>query len=100
VGSPIQGVIEVIAGGCGEPGRHARVGRVSRNVHVDLTASTPELMIRKALVRGSPRVAKTVERVPELGRKARTVQPVTMEPFVDPEGGVGIVIHLSKTGKK
>jgi hypothetical protein len=45
VGSPPQGVVEVVASGRGEPGRHARVGRVSWDVHVDLVASTPELTV-------------------------------------------------------
>jgi hypothetical protein len=65
VGSPLQSVIEIVAGGRGESDRHARVGGVSRDVHVDLTASMPELMIRAATVRGSPRVAETVKHVPE-----------------------------------
>jgi hypothetical protein len=94
VGSPLHGVIEVITGGRGEPGCHARVRRVSRDVHVDLAASTPELMVRVITVRGSPRVAKMVKHVPEQGRKAQTVQPITTEPFVSPEGGVGVVVHL------
>jgi hypothetical protein len=45
VGNPLQGVIEVVAAGRGEPGRHARVRRVSRDIHVDLTAAPPELMV-------------------------------------------------------
>jgi hypothetical protein len=57
---------------------------------MDLTTSTPELMVH-----GSPHVAKTVKHVPEQGRKARTVQPITMESSVSPEGGLGVVIHLS-----
>jgi hypothetical protein len=64
VGSPLQGVVEVITGGRGEPGRHARVERVSRDVHVDLIASTPKLMVRATTVCGSPRVAQMVEHVP------------------------------------
>jgi hypothetical protein len=39
VGSPLQGVVEVIADGRGELGRHAWVRRVSRGVQVDLIAS-------------------------------------------------------------
>jgi hypothetical protein len=45
VGSPLQGDIEVVAGGRGEPGRHAWVRRVSWDVHVDLAASTPKLTV-------------------------------------------------------
>jgi hypothetical protein len=48
----------------------ARVGGVSWDVHVDLTASTPELMIQAAIVRGSPHVAKVVKHVSEQGREA------------------------------
>jgi hypothetical protein len=95
VGSPLQSVIEVFTGGRGEPSHHARVRRVRRDVHVDLTAYMLELTVR-----GSPCVAETVEHIPEQGQKARTVQPVTTEPSVGPEGGVGVVIHLSKTRKK
>jgi hypothetical protein len=58
VGSPLQGVIEVIAGGRGVPGHHARVGRVSRDVHVDLVAFTLELTVWATTVRGSPRVSE------------------------------------------
>jgi hypothetical protein len=65
VGSPLQSVIEVIACSHGEPGRHARVGGVGRDVHVDLAVSTPELMVWVAMVCGSPRVAKTMQHVPE-----------------------------------
>jgi hypothetical protein len=100
VGSRLQGVIEVVAGGHGELGRHARVRRVSRDVHVDLTASTPGITLQVTTVRGSPCVAETVKHIPEQGRKARTVQPVTTEPSVGPEGGVGVVIYLSTTRKK
>jgi hypothetical protein len=92
VGNPLQGVIEIIAGGHGELDRHARVGRVSQDVHVDLAASTPELTVR-----GNPRVAKMVKHVPEQCRKARTVQPVITKPSIGPEGGVGVVVHLSTT---
>jgi hypothetical protein len=72
---------------------------VSRDVHVDLTASTPELTVRAAMVRGSPHVAETVDHVPDQGRKTQTVQPITTEPSVGPEGGIGVVVHLSKTKK-
>jgi hypothetical protein len=100
VGSPLQSVVEVIASGRGELGHHAQVGSVRRDLHMDLTASTPEFMVRTTTVRGSPHVAEMVEHVLEQGRKARTVQPITREPSVGPEGGVGVVIHLSKTRKK
>jgi hypothetical protein len=100
VGSPLQGVIEVIAGGRGEPGRHAQVRRVSWDVHVDLAASTPEFTVWATMVRGSPHVAEMVEHVPELGWKARMEQPIIMEPSISPKGGVGVVVHLSKTRKK
>jgi hypothetical protein len=99
VGSPLEGVIEVIADGRGEPGRHAWVRRVSRDIHVDLTASTPELTVRMNTVRGSPHVADTVEHIPEQGQKAGTVQPVATEPSIGLEGDIGVVIHLSKTRK-
>jgi hypothetical protein len=45
-------------------------------------------------------VAKTVEHIPEQGQKAGTVQPVVTEPSIGPEGGIGVVIHLSETRKK
>jgi hypothetical protein len=70
VGSPLQGVIEVIAGGCGEPCRHAWVGRVSQDVHLDLVASTSEPTVRATPVLRSPRVAEPVEHVSEHCRKA------------------------------
>jgi hypothetical protein len=89
-----------VAGGCGEPCRHAWVGRVSRDVHMDLTTSTPEVTVRATTIHGSPCVAEMVEHVPEQDRKVRTVKPVTTEPSVGPEGGVGVVVHLSKTSKK
>jgi hypothetical protein len=73
VGSPLQGVIEVVAGGRGELGHHARVRRVSRDVPVDLAASPPELTVRVTTVCVSPRVAEMVEHVPEQCQKARTV---------------------------
>jgi hypothetical protein len=100
MGSALQGVIEVITGGPGEPSRHAWVGRVSQDVHVDLTASTPKLMARATMVHRSPRVAKTMKHVPEQGRKAGTVQPVATEPSTGPEGGVGVVVYLSTIRKK
>jgi hypothetical protein len=73
VGSPLQSVVEIVVGSRGEPGRHVRLGGVSRDVHMDLAASTPKLIVRAVTVRESPRVAKTVEHILEQGRKARTV---------------------------
>jgi hypothetical protein len=73
---------------------------VSRDVYVDLAASTSELTVRVATVRGSPRVAETVQHVLEQGQKAGTVQPIAPKPSVGPEGGVGVVVHLSKTREK
>jgi hypothetical protein len=66
---------------------------------MDLAASMPELTVRATTVRGSPRVAETVKHVLEQGQKARTVQPVTTKPSVGPKGGIGAVVHLSKTSK-
>jgi hypothetical protein len=100
VGSPLQSVVEVVVGGRGEPGHHAWVRRVSQDVHMDLAASTPKLTVRADMVRGSPCVAETVEHVSEQGQKTQTLQPVTMEPSVGPKGGIGVVVHLSKTWKK
>jgi hypothetical protein len=53
-------------------------------------------MVRTTMVRGSPRVAKAVQHVPEQGGKSRAVQPVTTEPSVGSVGGVGVVIHHDK----
>jgi hypothetical protein len=55
VGSPLQSVVEVVA-----PSRHAWVRGVSRDVHIDPAASTPELTVRVTTVGGSPHVAKAV----------------------------------------
>jgi hypothetical protein len=66
---------------------------------MDLAASRPKLMVQVTTVHGSPRVAKTVKHIPEQGQKAGTVQPVAMKPSIAPEGGVGVVIHLSETRK-
>jgi hypothetical protein len=38
VGNPLQRVIEVVTLSRGEPSRHAQVGGVSQDVHVDLVA--------------------------------------------------------------
>jgi ATP adenylyltransferase/5',5'''-P-1,P-4-tetraphosphate phosphorylase II len=67
---------------------------------MDLVAPKPELMVQTAMVRGGPFVAKTVQHVPEQGGKTGAVQPITTEPSVSSEGGVGVVIHLSKTREK
>jgi hypothetical protein len=75
VGSPLQGVVEVVAGGHGELGRHAWVRKVSRDVHVDLATFTPKLTVRVTTVHESPRVAKTVKHVPEQDRKAGRCNP-------------------------
>jgi hypothetical protein len=96
VGSPLQGIIEVVVGGHGELGRHARVGRVGQDVHVDLVASTPKLTVRALTVRGSPRVAEMVMHISEQGQKARTMQPITTEPSVGLECSVGVVVHLAQ----
>jgi hypothetical protein len=52
------------------------------------------------MVRGKPRVAETVQHVPEQGGKLGVVQPITTEPSVGSKGGIGVVIHLSKTKEK
>jgi hypothetical protein len=67
---------------------------------MDLAAPQPELMVRAATVRGKPRVAKAVQHVSEYGGKPGVVQPVTMEPSVGSKGGIGVVVHLSKTREK
>jgi hypothetical protein len=100
VGNPLQSVINVVTPSCGKPSHHGRVGGVSRNVHMDLTAPQPKLTVRTAVIRGKPRVAETVQHVPEQGGKPGAVQPVTTEPYVGSKGGVGVVIHLSKTREK
>jgi hypothetical protein len=67
---------------------------------MDLAAPQLELMVRVAMVRGKPWVAKTVQHVPEKGGKLGAVQPIAMEPSVGSKGGVGVVIHLSKIREK
>jgi hypothetical protein len=52
------------------------------------------------MVSRNPRVAKTVQQVLKQGGKTGVLQPITTEPPVDSEGGVGVVIHLSKTKEK
>jgi hypothetical protein len=100
VGSPLQSVVEIVNPSHGKPSRHGRVGGVSRNVHMDLAAPQPELMVRTATVHGEPRVAKAVQHVPEQGGKPRAVQPITTEPSVDSKGDVGEVVHLLETWGK
>jgi hypothetical protein len=91
---------EIVAPSRGEPSHHGRVRGVSQDAHVDLTASTPELTVQVTMVRGSPCVAKVVQHVPEQGGKTRAVQPITTESSVDSKGGIGVVVHLSKTREK
>jgi hypothetical protein len=64
---------------------------------MDLVAPQPKLTVRMATVCGNPCVAKAVQHVLEQGGKTEVVQPVTTEPSIGSEGGVGVVIHLSKT---
>jgi hypothetical protein len=60
----------------------------------------PKLMVRATTVRGSPHIAKVVQHVPEQGGKTVIVQPITTEPSVSSEGGIGVVVYLSKTREK
>jgi hypothetical protein len=100
VGSPLQSVVEVVTSSHGKPSCHDRVGGVSQNVHVDLAAPQPELMVWMTTVHGKPCVAEAVQHVPEQGGEPGAVQPITTESSVGSKGGVGVVIHLSKTGEK
>jgi hypothetical protein len=100
VGSPLQSVIKVVTLSRGKPSRHGRVGGVSRNVHVDLAASQPELTVRMTTVCGEPHVAKVVQHVPKQGGEPGAVQPITIEPSIGSKGGVGVVILLLKTMEK
>jgi zinc transporter ZupT len=100
VGSPLHSVVEVVTPSHGEPSHHAQDGGVSRDVHVDLVASMPELTVWVTMVRGISRVAKVVQHIPEQGGKARAVQPVATVPSVGSESGIGVVVHLSKTREK
>jgi hypothetical protein len=65
VGSYLQSVVEVVTPRRGKSSRHGRVGGVSRNVHMDLTAPQPELTVRTAMIHGEPHVAEAVQHVPE-----------------------------------
>jgi hypothetical protein len=67
---------------------------------MDLTVPQPKLMVQTATVRGKTRVAEAVQHVPKQGGKPGAVQPVTTEPSIGSKGGVGVVIHLSKTREK
>jgi hypothetical protein len=100
VGSPFQSVIEVITPSRGKPSHHGRVGGVSRNVHMDLAAPQPELTVWVAVIRRKPRAVEAVQHVPEQGGKPGVVQPIATKPSVGYKGGVGVVIHLSKTREK
>jgi hypothetical protein len=62
---------------------------------VDLAVPRPELTVRR-----SPLIAKAVQHVPEQGGKDGAVQPVTTEPSIGSEGGIGVVVHLLKTREK
>jgi hypothetical protein len=100
VDSPLQSVIEVIASSRGKPSRRSRVSGVSQNVHMDLAAPPHELTVQAAMICGTPCVAKLVQHVPDQGGKTGAVQPITTEPSTSSEGGVGVVIHLSKRKEK
>jgi hypothetical protein len=100
VGSPLQSVVEVVTSSRGKPSRHGRVGGVSRNIHMDLAAPQSKLTVQTATVRGKPRVAEVVQHILEQGGKPGAVQPITTEPSIGSKGGVGVVIHLSKTREK
>jgi hypothetical protein len=67
---------------------------------MDLAAPQPKLTVQATTVCGNPYVAKAVKHVPEQGWKTGAVQPVTTEPSVGSVGGVGVVVHLSKTWEK
>jgi hypothetical protein len=73
VGSPLQSVIEVVTPSRGKQSHHSWVGGVSQNVHMDLAVPQPILMVRAAMVRGEPRVAKMVQHVSEQGGKPGAV---------------------------
>jgi hypothetical protein len=75
MGSPLQSVIEVVTPSRGKRSRHGRVSGVSQNVYMDLAVPQPKLMVRTAAVRRKPRVAKTVQHVPEQGGKPGRCNP-------------------------
>jgi hypothetical protein len=100
VGSPLQSVVEVVTPSRGTPGRYGQVSGVSRNVHMDLVAPQPKLMVRAATVHGKSRVAEAVQQVLEQGGKPGAVQPIATEPSIGSKGDIGVVIHLSKIREK
>jgi hypothetical protein len=67
---------------------------------MDLVVTQPKLTVWAAMVRGKPRVTEMVQHVPEQGGKPVAVQPITMKLSIGSKGGVGVVIHLSKTREK
>jgi hypothetical protein len=100
VGSPLQSVIEVVPLSHGKPSCHGRVSGMSQNVHMDFAAPQSELTVLTTVIRGKLHVAEVVQHVLKQSGKPGTVQPVTTEPSVGSKGGVGVVIHLSKTREK
>jgi hypothetical protein len=100
MGSPLQSVIKVVFSSRGKPNHHSLVDGVSQNVHMDLAAPQPKLMVQMTTVCRNPRVAKAVQHVPELGGKTGAVQPVTTEPSNGSEGGIGVVVYLSKARER
>jgi hypothetical protein len=94
------GVVDVVALSRGKLSYHSQVSGVSQNVHMDLAVPQSELMVRATMVRGNTNVAKAVQHVPKQGRKTGVVQPITTEPSISSEGGVGVVVHLSKIREK
>jgi hypothetical protein len=67
---------------------------------MDLVAPKPKLTVWTATVCAGPHVAKLVQHVPEQGGNTRAVQPITTEASVGSEGGVAVVVHLSKRREK
>jgi hypothetical protein len=67
---------------------------------MDLAMPKPKLTVWAAMVCRNPCVAKMVQHVLEQGGKTGTVQTITMELSVGSEGGIGVVVHLSKTREK
>jgi hypothetical protein len=67
---------------------------------MDHAAPKPELTVWAATVRRSLHVAKAVQHIPEQGGKVEAVQPVATESSIGSEGGIGVVVHLSKTREK
>jgi hypothetical protein len=67
---------------------------------MDLAVRQPELMVWAATVCRKPGVDEAVQHIPKQGGKPGVVQPVTTEPSIGSKGGIGVVIHLSKTREK